>query len=131
MTEETYVCAQMHDAMALRAHNGPAPECTSAKVGERVAFRAKIENTAAAPETVALVVEGLTEGALARPVDFVFSFEPATIAIRPKTRENVAFIWTAALPEGKPAFTFRGKLVLKTTTGETAGSAKLDLYVSS
>ena len=117
--------------MALRATNGPAPEKKSAKVGERVEFRAKVENTASAEESVTLAVEGLKEGALATPVAFAFSFDPPAIAVPPRSRREVAFAWTAALPEGKTAFTFRGKVVLRRADGALAGSEPLDLYVSS
>lgn len=116
--------------MALRAHNGPAPTKKSAKVGERVEFTAKIENTAAATESVALLVEGLAEGALAKPVAFAFSFDPPAHGAPPKTRKVLTWSWIAALPEGKTAFTFRGKLVLRQTDGALVGSAPLDLYVS-
>ena len=117
--------------MALRAHNGPAPARKSAKVGERVEFRAKVENSGASEESVALFVEDLKEGALGKPVAFAFSFDPPSIALRPKSREAIAFGWTAALPEGKTAFTFRGKLLLRTPAGALVGSSALDLYVSS
>lgn len=117
--------------MALRAHNGPAPSRRSAKVGERVEFSAKVENTAAAEESVALVVEELREGALAKPVPFAFMLDPPAQAVPPKTRKVLTFGWTAALPDGKTAFTFRGKLVLRRTgDGVLVGSAPLDLYVS-
>lgn len=117
--------------MALRATSPPAPEKKSARVGERIVFRAKIENTAATDETLALHVEDLKEGALGKPVAYAFTFDPPTIAIGPKTRKVVEFAWIAGLPEGKPAFTFRGKLVLRRADGEPAGFAPLDLYVSS
>ena len=117
--------------MALRAHSGPAPARKSAKVGERVDFLAKVENTAASEESVALFVEDLKEGALAKPVAFAFSIDPPAQAVAPKSRKALAFGWTAALPEGKSAFTFRGKLVLRRTNdGALVGSAPLDLYVS-
>lgn len=100
-------------------------------MGERVEFAAKVENTGAAEASVALFVEELKEGALGKPVAFAFSFEPPAQALPPKSRKAVSFAWTAALPEGKGAFTFRGKLVLRATDGALAGSAPLDLYVSS
>jgi hypothetical protein len=115
--------------MALRATNGPAPSKKSAKAGEVVEFLAKIENTAAAEESVMLAVEELKEGALGKPLSFAFSIDPASIAIPPKSRKQVAFAWTAVLPEGKTAFTFRGKLVLRRVDGSLAGTAPLDLYV--
>lgn len=118
--------------MALRAHNGPAPTRKSAKVGERVEFSAKVENTAAAEESVALFVEDLKEGALGKPVAFAFSMDPPAQAVPPKTRKVLAYAWTAALPDGKTAFTFRGKLVLRRTNdGALVHSTPLDLYVSS
>lgn len=115
--------------MALRAHNGPAPERKSAKVGERVEFRAKVENTGAEDARVALSIEGVTEGALARPVAFAFAFEPPLQTVPRKSRRAVAFAWVAALPEGKTAFTFRGRLVLRAEDGAVVGEAPLDLYV--
>lgn len=110
--------------MALRATSGPTPSTRSAKVGERVEFRAKIENTATDEESVALFVDEMKE-------PFAFSFDPASHAIPAKGRKAVVWTWTAALPEGKTALTFRGKLSLRRTTdGSLAGSAPLDLYVS-
>ncbi|HVM44698.1 MAG TPA: hypothetical protein VM582_02090 [Candidatus Thermoplasmatota archaeon] len=118
--------------MALRATSGPAPDRTSAKVGERVEFRAKVENTATAEESVALFVEELKEGALGKPVAFAFTLDPPAQAVPAKSRRALAFAWTAALPEGKPAFTFRGRLVLRRTNdGALVGSEPLNLYVSS
>lgn len=118
--------------MALRATNGPAPSTKSAKAGDRVLFRAKVENTTAAEESVALFVEDLKEGALGKPVEYVFAMDPPAIAVRGKSRAQVEFAWTAGLPPGKPAFTFRGRLVLKRLPdGALVGSTPLDLYVSS
>lgn len=109
--------------MALRAHNGPAPSTRSAKAGDRVEFRAKVENTAAASESVALFVEDLKE-------TFVFEFDPPAHGVPPKARKALTWTWTAALPEGKPALTFRGKLVLRRTTdGALIHDEPLDLYV--
>ena len=108
--------------MVLRATSDPAPSTRSAKVGDRVEFSAKVENSSAAEETVLLAVEGLKE-------PFAFSFDPAAVAVRGKARQRVAFGWTAALPEGARALTFRGKLVLRATDGRLVGSAPLDLYV--
>lgn len=117
--------------MALRATNGPTASTKAAKVGDVVSFDAKVENTGSAEESVALAVDDLKEGSLGTPVAFVFSFDPPSIAVRPKSRERVAFRWTAALPEGKTAFTFRGKMVLRRTSdGMLVGTAPLDLYVS-
>ncbi|HET6403820.1 MAG TPA: hypothetical protein VFH78_04180 [Candidatus Thermoplasmatota archaeon] len=118
--------------MALRATSGPAPTKKSAKVGERVEFAAKVENTATAEESVALMVEELKEGALGKAVAFAFSLDPPAHAVPPKSRKALTFAWTAALPEGKTAFTFRGKLVLRRVhDGALVGSAPLDLYVAS
>lgn len=117
--------------MALRAHDDPKPSTRSAKAGDTVRFGAKVENSGAAEESVALSVEDLKEGALGKPVAFAFSFDPPAIGLRPKTRARVEFAWQAALPEGKEAFTFRGRLVLRRATdGALVGSAPLDLYVS-
>lgn len=117
--------------MALRATSGPAPDRRSAKVGERVEFRAKVENTATSEESVALMVEELKEGALGKPVAFAFSLDPPALAVPPKGRAVVSYAWSAALPDGKDAFTFRGKLALRRTNdGALVGSAPLDLYVS-
>lgn len=117
--------------MALRATTDPAPDRKSAKVGDRVEFRAKVENTGSGEESVALFVEELKEGALGEPLAFAFSIDPPAHAIAPKSRKALAFGWTAALPEGKTAFTFRGRLVLRRPhDGALVGSAPLDLYVS-
>jgi hypothetical protein len=117
--------------MALRAHEKPAPTRKSAKVGETVVFAARLENTGPETETVLLAVEDLKEGALARPVGFAFVFRPATAPLPGKTRTRVEFAWRAALPEGKTAFTFRGRLVLRRPDGGVdVASAPLDLYVS-
>jgi hypothetical protein len=57
-------------------------------------------------------------------------FAPDSVAIRPKSRQQVVFCWTATLPDGKDALTFRGKLVLRRVEdGALSGSAPLDLYV--
>lgn len=118
--------------MSLRASNGPAPAKRSAKVGERIAFSVKVENTSAEEHAVVLVVQDLKEGPLAKAVDFTFVFEPADQVARKKTRTVLVYDWTAALPEGKTAFTFRGKMLLM-KEGEVVAfaSAPLDLYVSS
>lgn len=118
--------------MSLRAHHGPAASKSSAKVGEVVVFEAKVENKGTGEDSVMLLVEGLKEGALGKPVEFAFSFDPPAVGVRPKARERVAFSWTAALPPGRSAFTFRGKLVLRRVLdGSLVEERPLDLYVSS
>lgn len=117
--------------MALRAHHGPAPAKRSARLGERVEFAAKVENTGSVEEAVALTVEELKEGALAKPVAFLFSFDPPSVPVRPKSRHHVGFSWEAAVPADKTAFTFRGKLALRRVAdGALVASTPLDLYVS-
>lgn len=108
--------------MTLRATTGPAADRRSARVGDRIEFSAKVENGGASEATVLLAVEELKE-------PFAFALDPPAVAVRGKSRQRVAFAWTAALPEGKPALTFRGKLVLRATDGRLVGSAPLDLYV--
>ena len=109
--------------MALRATSGPEPSTRSAKTGEAVTFRAKVENTAAAPASVALFAEDLKEG--------VMAFDPLSAAVPAKSRKPLQFVWTAALPEGKDAHTWRGSLVLRDAqSGQIVGRASLDLYVS-
>ena len=109
--------------MALRATSGPEPSTRSARLGETVAFRAKVENTASGPASVALFAEDLNAG--------VMAFDPPAFAVPAKSRKAVQFAWTAALPEGKEAHTWRGKLVLRDAdSGQLAGEAALDLYVS-
>lgn len=116
--------------MALRATSGPTPSTKSLGVGETLTVSAKVENTGGAPEQVSLFALDLHEGALRRPVAFVFTFEPTGVEVPPKSRKSMAFTWRAELPEGKDAFTFRGKLVLRQTlTGQLVGEAPLDLYV--
>lgn len=109
--------------MALRATSHPAPDVRSAKPGDVVVFRAKVENSGASDETVALAVEGLKDA-------FAFAFDPPAASVPAKSRSRVEFRWTAALPEGKDALTFRGKLVLRAPDGRLVGDAPLDLYVS-
>lgn len=116
--------------MALRTTSPPAPSARSAKPGDVVTFGAKVENTGAAAETVTLAVEGLKEGALGKEVAFAFAFDPPAASVPAKSRSRVEFRWRAALPEGKEAFTFRGKLVLRAPDGRLVGDAPLDLYVS-
>ncbi|HUR70241.1 MAG TPA: hypothetical protein VM370_13435 [Candidatus Thermoplasmatota archaeon] len=116
--------------MALRATSGPAPVKKSARVGDRLEFCAKIENTSEGEEVVALVVEGLTEGPLAKQVDFAFAFEPARVVAKPRTRTTATWTWVAALPAGKTSFTFRGRLALERADGTLVSRAPLDLYVS-
>lgn len=108
--------------MPLRTTTDLAPSTTSATVGQRVEFSAKVENGAAGEATLLLAVEDLKE-------PFAFSFDPPAVAVPPKTRQRVTFAWTAALPEGKDALTYRGKLVLRATDGRLVGSGALDLYV--
>ncbi|HWH08340.1 MAG TPA: hypothetical protein VNX21_04010 [Candidatus Thermoplasmatota archaeon] len=108
--------------MALRATSDPAPSTRSAKAGDRVEFAAKVENGSAGEATVLLAVEDLKE-------PFAFSFDPPSVAVPGKSRRRVAFAWTAALPEGREALTFRGRLVLRAMDGRLVGSAPLDLYV--
>lgn len=116
--------------MALRATTGPALSAKSAALGQEVEVKAKVENTGAGAAVVGCHVEGLAEGALSKPVDFAFLFEPTGVEVPGKSRKAVAFRWRAALPEGKDAFTFRGKIVLReVTTGALVGEAPLDLYV--
>lgn len=116
--------------MSLRATTGPSPSTKSAYVGQVVTVAAKVENTGAGPAHVGCHVEGLVEGALARPVAFAFLFEPTSVEVAGKSRKALSFTWKAALPEGKDAFTFRGKLVLReVTTGALVGEVPLDLYV--
>lgn len=117
--------------MALRATNGPTPSAKSLKVGAKLTVTAKVENTVAAAEPVALHVIDLKEGALGKPVEFAFSFDPPSVEVPGKSRKVVSFSWTAGLPADKTAFTFRGKLALRhALTGQLVGEAPLDLYVS-
>lgn len=109
--------------MALRTTTTLAPSTRSAKVGDRVEFGAKVENSGPAEATLVLAVEGLK-------APFAFSFDPPAVAVPAKGRARVSFAWTAALPEGSGALTFRGTLVLRATDGKLVGSAPLDLYVS-
>lgn len=116
--------------MALRATTGPALSVKSAYVGREVVVSAKVENSGAGAATVGCHVEGLVEGAMSRPVEFAFLFDPASVEVPGKSRRSVQFRWKAALPETKDAFTFRGKVVLReVTTGALVGQAELDLYV--
>ena len=116
--------------MALRATTGPTLSTKSATVGQEVRVSAKVENGGAGPATIGCHVEGLVEGALAKPLPFAFLFEPAGVEVPGKSRKVVSFAWTAALPEGKDAFTFRGKLVLRAMADmKVVGEAPLDLYV--
>lgn len=109
--------------MALRATSGPALASRSATVGQEVRVSAKVENSSAGEEAVALFVEGLKEG--------VIAFEPASAAVPGKSRKALSFAWTATLPPGKDGHTYRGTLVLRhATTGQLVGDAPLDLYVS-
>ena len=116
--------------VALRAHSGPAFAKREAKVGDRLTVSAKVENTSAEPAPVTLHVEGLHTGAVRAPVDHDFAFEPASAVAPPKTRKVLEFAWVATLPEGKDAFTFRGKLVLRSMADmKVVGESPLDLYV--
>lgn len=116
--------------MALRTTTGPALSSKSASVGQVVTVSAKVENTGVGGATVGCHVEGLVEGALAKPVAFAFLFEPTSVEVSGRSRKAVSFAWKADLPEGKDAFTYRGKLVLRDVlTGALVGQADLDLYV--
>lgn len=116
--------------MALRATSGPTPSTKSADAGQPVSVAAKVENTGAGAASVGCHVEGLVEGSLSKPVAFAFLFDPPSAEVPGKSRKALAFTWTAALPEGKDAFTFRGRLVLRDVrTGALVGESPLDLYV--
>lgn len=116
--------------MALRATTGPVLSAKSATVGQEVTVSAKVENSGAGAAIVGCHVEGLSEGALAKPVAFAFLFDPPGVEVSGKSRKALQFRWKADLPEGKDAFTFRGKLVLReVTTGTLVGQVDLDLYV--
>ncbi len=116
--------------MALRATNAIEIAPRSVKVGQPVTIRAKIENKGAAIERVSCAAE-LVEGAMRRPMDFPFALEPASVDVAAKTRTNVEFRWIAALPPGKEALTFRGKIVLSQPgSGVVVAAAPLDVYVS-
>lgn len=118
--------------MALRATSGPTLSTRSVVVGKPVQVSVKVENTGAGEESVGLWVEDLKEGALGKPYSHPFVFDPPAAAVPGKARKSLSFTWTAELPEGKTAHTFRGRLVLKRTTdGALVGEAPLDLYVSS
>lgn len=109
--------------MALRATSGPELSTRSARPGDVVTIRAKVENTAAAPANVALFAEDLKEG--------VMAFDPPAASVPAKARKAMEFAWRAALPEGKDAHTWRGKLVLRDAeSGRLVGEAALDVYVS-
>lgn len=117
--------------MALRLRNGPTFSKTYAHIGERVVVSMKVENTSAAPARVRLAAEDLVEGGLAKPVDFVLSFEPEAATVKPKGQARVEFAWTAAVPEGKELFTFRGKLVLRDAdTAAIVHAQPLDFHVA-
>lgn len=110
--------------MALRATSGIAFDRTSARVGDVFTVRVKVENTGSVEESVALAAEGLPEGVL-------MAFEPASAAVPKKGRNSLAFTWRAALPSGKDALTIRGRLLLRNAvTGQEAGGAAFDIYVS-
>ena len=109
--------------MALRATSGPTLVSRSAAPGAPVTVTAKVENTGAAEERVTLTAAGLPDGAS-------IVFDPPAAVVPAKSRKTLTFTWTAALPPGKPALTYRGKLVLaQTDTGRLVGQSDLDLYV--
>lgn len=108
--------------MALRASSGPTQSTRSLTTGAPLDISAKVENTAGEPAELALVLEDAKHP---------MTFAPERIVVPPKTRERVTFTWTAALPEGTDALTYRGKLVLRSVgDGKAVGSAPLDVYVS-
>lgn len=108
--------------MALRASSGPTQSTRSLKAGEALVISAKVENTAGEPAELELVLDDAKHP---------MTFAPTRVTVAPKTRERVAFTWSAALPEGTDALTYRGKLVLRAAPdGKVVGSAPLDVYVS-
>jgi hypothetical protein len=108
--------------MALRATSGPTLASNSVRVGDELRVSAKVENSTAGAETVALFAEDLKEGAIA--------FEPASAAVPGKSRKSLQFTWRAELPPGRDALTYRGRLVLRhATTGQLVGETPLDVYV--
>lgn len=109
--------------MALRATSEPAPDRRSAKPGDAILVKAKVENTGSADEPVMLAAEGTPEGV-------AVAFDPPSVVVPKKSRKSVTFSWNAQLPAGKDALTIRGKLVLRhATTGQLVGQADLDVYV--
>lgn len=116
--------------MPLRASSGPTLSTRSATVGQSVTITVKVENSSMAQEVVALHAEELREGALGKPLDHPFVFEPASAALPPRSRKSLTFTWVASLPAGRDAHTFRGKLVLReASSGRLVASVPLDLYV--
>ncbi|MFA5860739.1 MAG: hypothetical protein WDA16_03500 [Candidatus Thermoplasmatota archaeon] len=116
--------------MSLRASTGPTLSTRSATVGQVVTITVKVENSSLAQEVVALHVEALREGALGKPLDHPFVFEPPSALLPPKSRKPLIFTWVASLPVGRDAHTFRGKLVLRVAgSGRLVASVPLDLYV--
>lgn len=117
--------------MSLRVTRGPDLSTRSAKVGDVVEVSLKVENAAAAPASVSLYVEGLEEGALARPVELPVLFDPPAARVPAKGRASLVFSWRAALPEDRDKLTLRGRLALKETdSGRLVAEVPLDLYVS-
>ena len=107
--------------MAIRAKSGPTLAKNSATPGGLVTVTAKIENSGAEEARVRLVAD---LGAS------TFAFDPSSFPIPPKSRTVVTFTWAASLPEGKPAHTYRGKLILtEPASGRAIADAPLDLYV--
>lgn len=109
--------------MALRATSGPELSTRSVKVGASVELRAKVENTSGAEETVSASAEGLKEG--------VIVFAPPSLPVPSRSRKPLAFSWTATLPDGRDALTYRGRIVLRRVgDGALVGEAPLDIYVA-
>lgn len=107
--------------MALRTTSGPTLATRSVSVGAVLKASAKVENGAATEAHVTLFAEG---------TPLPITFEPPSVAIRPKSRTVVEFAWTASLPDGVDAKTLRGKLVLRATdSGALVGETPLDVYV--
>lgn len=110
--------------MAVRAATDLALAKRSLKVGEPMEAGAKLENSGTEAVEVVLHVENLN-------VEHDVTFAPTSLTLAPKSRTRATFSWTATLPDGKDALTYRGKLVLRRLDDmKVVASAPLDVYVA-
>jgi hypothetical protein len=115
--------------MSLRLHGDLKAVPQSVVVGQGVVVEARVENKGASEGEARLDVELRAVGGKPPPLQMTFApAAPATV--RPKKREDLRFIWRAELPEGVPALTFRGTIILRDAqTGQDLGRGTLDVYV--
>lgn len=114
--------------MSLRLHGDLKAVPQSVVVGQGVVVQARVENGGATEGKVRLDLELRPVGGKLPAVHPRFG--PDALAIRPKKREDVRFVWRAELPADVPSLTYRGTLILRDAVeGKDLGRGMFDVYV--